>query len=84
MPNATLMTSFLFQHQRNLREPSQVVPLKIEVAGHARIQKVFFRGGPTLTTFFFLVDEWREEFRYKRDIIGPPVKRYVNGVSLAG
>ena len=27
---------------------------------HAQIQQVFFRVGPTLTTFFFLVDEGRE------------------------
>ena len=53
----------------------------------------FFRGGQTLTTFFclficfvFLVDDGRKypKPHYKRAIIGPPAKRHLNGVSLAG
>ena len=51
----------------------------------------FFRGGPTLTTFFFLlfflfsVDgmERGSKCHYKWAIIGPPVKRHWNGGSLA-
>ena len=50
-------------------------------------QDCFYRGGLTLTTFFFFfsVDERRGlEYHYKRAIIGPPGKRHLNGVSLAG
>ena len=51
---------------------------------HAWIQKVFFKGGPTLTTFFLMMGERVSKCHYKRDIIGPPAKRHLNGVSLAG
>ena len=51
---------------------------------HVRIQKVCQRG-PTLTTFF-LVDgmERGSKCHLKWAIIGPPAKRYLNGVLLAG
>ena len=43
----------------------------------------FIRGDPTLTLFFFLVDEarWGEEgskYHYKRAIIGPPASCHVD------
>ena len=48
----------------------------------------FVRGGPTLTTFFLLVDEARVDpnsmFHYTRVINDPPAKRHLNGVLLAG
>ena len=48
----------------------------------------FVRGSPTLTAFFlsfFLVDKGKEDLNttIRRAIIGPPAKRYLNGVSLA-
>ena len=42
--------------------------------------KSFVRWGPTLTTFFSLM----REYHYLRAIIGPPAKRHLNGVPLAG
>ena len=46
----------------------------------------YVRGGPTLTTFFFLVDEGREDpnTTSMRAIIDPPAKRHLNGVLLTG
>ena len=45
----------------------------------------FVRGGPTLARFFFLVEEGRADSgNQKWAIIGPPAKRHLNGVSLAG
>ena len=61
----------------------------IEHPGHARIQKFFVRGWPTLRKIFLLVDEGGggggriQKYHYKRAIIGPPAKRHLNGVSLA-
>ena len=44
----------------------------------------FNRGGGG-AMFFFFVDEGRESmYHFKRAIIGPPVKRHLNGGSLAG
>ena len=45
----------------------------------------FFRGGPTLTTYFFCWwwERW-SKYQYKRAIIGPAEERHLNGVSLAG
>ena len=41
---------------------------------HARIQ-IFFRGGPTLTTFFLDDEGWEDiKYLFKRAIIGPPAK----------
>ena len=41
----------------------------------------FVRGGPTLTTFFFLSFYFDEgggsEYHYKRGIVGPPAKRHL-------
>ena len=55
----------------------------------------FARGGPTLTTFSFLLFVFfvffvflsgfgGSKYHYKRAIIGPPAKRHLNGVSLEG
>ena len=45
----------------------------------------YARGGPTLTTFFWLLlGEGGSKYHYKRTIIGQPVKLYLNGVSLVG
>ena len=50
----------------------------------------FVRGGPTMTTFFSVVDvggrlrgEEPNTTTCKRAIIGPLAKRHLNGVSLA-
>ena len=56
---------------------------------HALIQLVLSEGGPTLTTFFFivicLVYEGREDpnANIRGAIIGLPAQRHLNGVSLA-
>ena len=42
----------------------------------------YVRGGPTLT-FFSWWGEGGSKYHF-RDIIGPPAKRHLNGVSLAG
>ena len=47
---------------------------------YAWIQKVFFRGGPTLT--LFLRGKRGSEYN-KRTFIDPPAKRHLNYVSLA-
>ena len=48
----------------------------------------FVRGGPNLITFFCFFFSWwgdrGSKYRYKWAIIGPPAKRHLNGVSLAG
>ena len=41
----------------------------------------FVRGGPI---FFCLIRGRRIKYHYQRAIIGPPTKRHLNGVSLAG
>ena len=45
-----------------------------------RGSRKFRQRGPTLTFFFW----WGERGSKKRAIIGPPAKRHLNGVSLAG
>ena len=51
---------------------------------HARIQKVLQEGGPTLTTFFQIMRDRGSKCHLKWTIIGPPAKRHLNDVSLAG
>ena len=46
-----------------------------------RGSRKFFQWGPAMTTF---VCFFNEERHYKRAIIGPPAKRHLNGVWLAG
>ena len=56
--------------------------LDIMLLIHARIQKVFSNFDYVFFFFFW----WREKgskYHCKRAIIGPPVKRHLNGVSLA-
>ena len=45
----------------------------------------FVRGGPTLTTFFYLVDEGRKDLNTTLNVqsLDPPAKRHLNGVLLA-
>ena len=43
----------------------------------------FVRGGPILTTLFFL-GEGGFKYHYKQTIVGPPAKRHINSVSLTG
>ena len=50
---------------------------------HARTQKVFLRGSPTLRRFFFRLMSG-SKYHLNLAIIGPPAKRHLNGVSLAG
>ena len=49
---------------------------------------MFFQRGSNFDVFFlFFLIWWGEsgsKYNYKRAIIGPPVKRHLNGVSLAG
>ena len=45
----------------------------------------FVRGGPTLTVFFFqIMRERGSKYHLELVIMGPPAKRHLNGVSLAG
>ena len=54
----------------------------IRLGGQARIQKVLPEGVQLWQRFFFLMRGKR--IQKKRAIIGPPAKRHLNGVSLAG
>ena len=44
----------------------------------------YVRGVPNLITFFSWWGDRESKYHYKWAIIGPPVKRHLNGVSLAG
>ena len=84
-------SAYLDQHEHNSVEPSFSVhsiecymslTRKTKTLNRMGVKgadpESFFRGGPTLNSFF-LVDEGREESNtthYKRAIIGPPAKRW--------
>ena len=51
---------------------------------HARIQKVFSEVFQLWLRFFIWWGQRGSKYHCKRAIIGPPAKRHLNGVSLAG
>ena len=62
--------------------------LYLWVNQYMRWSRKFFQSGSNFFLFFFFSFSWLGErgykYHYKRAIIGPPAKRHLNGVSLAG
>ena len=79
---AVLMESFLFANSDNSKR-DMWFPWVIWSYSCAD-QESSARGVPTLTGFFSWWGEEGSKYHYKWANIGPPAKRYLNGVSLAG